>query len=167
MDQPSLAEAPPRERRPVPASVRYAVRVMYAGAAASVAGAAGYLLAWYFEDYVPTQSPSFVPGDSGLSISSSPAFAWLIGLGGLVVLCSWLWTAWMCAQGRGWARIVATVLLILQVYTLYGALYKNFVLHRASWVHLIPAVSFVIGLTAVILLWQRASTAFFKAAKSR
>ena len=159
MDQPSPAEAPPLAYRPVPAAVRWAVRVMYAGAAASVAGTATYILTWYFEDYL-VASRALVHGDSGVFITGSPVVAWLIGLGGLVVLCLWLWTAWMCAQGRGWARIVATVLLALQTYTLYR---DPFIRLGVSWTDVVPRVSFLIGLTAVILLWQRSAGPYFKA----
>ena len=159
MYQPSPVEAPTLAHRPVPAAVRWAVRVMYAGAAASVAGTATYILTWYFEDYVVASRPSFVHGDSGLSITASPAVAWLIGLGGLVVLCLWLWTAWMCAHGRGWARIVATVLLTLQTYTLYR---DPFIRLGVSWTDVVPRVSFLIGLTAVVLLWQPSAAPHFK-----
>lgn len=165
MYQPNPSEAPPWDR-PVPASVRYAVRVMYGGAAASVFGTAAYIVTWRFEDYVIASRPSFVHGDSGLSITASPVVAWIIGLVGLVVFCLWLWTARMCAQGRNWARIIATVLLALQAYTLYGGTYVRLGVPRVSWTGLVPVVSFLIGLTAVILLWQRSSTTYFKTSAS-
>jgi hypothetical protein len=162
MYQENPTEAPAWEHRPVPASVRLAVRVMYAGAAASVLGTAAYIVTWYFDAYVIASSPSFVHGDSGLSITASPVVAWLVGFAGLVVCSLWLCTARLCAQGRNWGRIVATVLLALQAFTLYHGPYVKLGAPRVSWTGLVPVVSFLIGLTAVILLWQRSSAPYFK-----
>jgi hypothetical protein len=139
---------------------------MYVGAAASVAGAAVYIVTWYFEDYL-VASRALAHGDSGVFITGSPVVAWLLGFAGLAVCCVWLWTAWMCAQGHGWARIVATVLLALQAYTLYHDLYVKLSVSRVSWAGLVPLVSFLIGLTAVILLWQPSAAPHFRAAARR
>jgi len=93
MYQQNPPEAPTWEHRPVPVSVRLGVRVMYAGAAASVLGTAAYIVTWYFDAYVIVSRPSFVHGDSGLSITGSSVVAWLVGFAGLVVCCLWLCTA--------------------------------------------------------------------------
>ena len=106
--------------------------------------------------------PSFVHGDSGLSIGASPVVAWFTGFAGLVVFCLWLWMARMCVQGRNWARIMATILLALQAYTLYWAPYTHLGVPRVSWTGLVPVVSFLIGLTTVIQLWERSSAPYFK-----
>ena len=157
--------APPVERPPAP--VRRAVLVMYAGAAGSLIGAAAYLANWYFHDYVPATRPGIVHGDSGVFISGSPVFAWFFGLAGLVVFCLWLWMARMCWQGHHWARVTATVLLALQAFTAYRALYRwaHFGVSQVGWTGLVPVVSFCIGCTAVILLWQRSAAPYFRAAR--
>jgi hypothetical protein len=139
---------------------------MYAGAAASVLGTAAYIVTWYLDAYVVVSRPSFVHGDSGLSITGSPVVAWLVGFAGLVIFCLWLWTARMCAQGRNWGRMLATVLLALQAFSLYHGPYVKLGAPRVSWTGLVPVVSFLIGLTAVILLWQRSAARYFKASTS-
>ena len=83
-----------------PQAVRWAVLAMYGGAALTVALTAAALAHWYFQEYLPANRPTFVHGDSGLSISSSPFFAWFYGLGGLLICSLWLWMARMCAPGN-------------------------------------------------------------------
>lgn len=90
-----------------PQAVRWAVLAMYGGAALTMALTGAALAHWYFQEYLPACRPTFVYSDSGLSISSSPFFAWLDGLGGLLICCLWLGTARMCARGRDGARLPA------------------------------------------------------------
>jgi len=162
MHHPNSSKVPSEEDLPVPASVRCAVLIMYGGAMWSVIGTAAYIAIWYSQDYVPTTRPSFVHGDSGFVISGAPVVAWFIGFVGLVVFCLWLWMARMSVHGRKGVRIMATILLALQAFTLYGH-YARHGGHRFSWTILVPVVSFLIGLTAVILLWRRSSALYFKA----
>jgi hypothetical protein len=163
MSHPNPSTAKAGGRPPAPAPVRYAVLTMYLGAASSVISTAGYIATWYVQDYEVANSPTFVHGDSGISVTSSPVVAWLIGLGGLVIFCTWLWMAAMCGQGRGWARVVATILLGLQIYLRYGLPSVHLGIPRVTWTAMAAAASLLLGVTAVILLWQRSSAGYFKA----
>lgn len=69
----------------------------------------------------------------------------------------WLWMAWKCAAGRSWARILSTVLFGL-------ATVATLTLGPAgAWGLFGSILSWVIGLGAVILLWQRSSSSYFRA----
>src|SRR5258708_33659971 len=84
-----------------PQTVRWAVLAMYGGAGLTVALTAEAIAHWYYQEYLPANSPTFVHGDSGLSIRSSPLVAWLDGLGRLLICGLWLWVGRMCARGHG------------------------------------------------------------------
>lgn len=69
----------------------------------------------------------------------------------------WLWMAWKCAAGRSWARVLSTVFFGL-------ATVATLALHPAGAWGLFGAIlSWFIGLGAVILLWQRSSSSYFRA----
>jgi hypothetical protein len=81
---------------------------------------------------------------------------------GLIGAALWLWMAQSCRAGKGWARIVSTVLfaidtlavLITTAGTAGGGLSRAYAL-----------VIWVVGLIAIILLWQRASSGYFRSAR--
>jgi len=68
---------------------------------------------------------------------------WVVSIG------LWVWMALMNKAGRSWARIVATVLFGL--YTLY----LLFFVIRAGAGALVPVLTWLIGLGALILLWRK------------
>jgi hypothetical protein len=73
---------------------------------------------------------------------------------GLVVPALWLWMAQANGQGRNWARILSTVLLSLATLQLTG----NYGVVQVFC----AALTWLIGIAAVWLLWRPASSAFFK-----
>lgn len=146
-----------------PQTVRRAVLAMYGGAALTVALTAAAIAQWYYQDYLPATRPTFVHGDSGLSISSSPLFAWLDGLGGLLICGLWLLTARMCARGRGSARVTATVLFAVAVLVVALNAYRDARFGHVTLEGLLFAASVLAGLAAVVLLWHRSSGPYFRA----
>jgi hypothetical protein len=65
--------------------------------------------------------------------------------------------AWKCAAGRSWARVLSTVfsgLATVATLTLDPA---------GAWGLFGAILSWLIGLGAVILLWQRSSSYYFRA----
>jgi hypothetical protein len=136
---------------------------MYGGAALTVALTAEALARWYYQDYLPTTRPTFVHGDSGLSISSSPLFAWLDGLGGLLICSLWLLTARMCARGNRPARVTATALFAVAVLVVARNVYRNIRFDQVTPTGLLFAASVLAGLAAVVLLWHRSSGPYFRA----
>ncbi|MGH3264488.1 MAG: hypothetical protein ACRDNS_21110 [Trebonia sp.] len=77
--------------------------------------------------------------------------------GGLIGAALWLWMAQSCRAGRGWARIVATVLFgidtVGQAIGLGASGGPSRIYGILVW---------VIGLIAIVLLWQRASSDYFR-----
>jgi hypothetical protein len=119
-------------RPPVPAPVLTAVRFMFGGAAITAAV------------FLDTLLP--VIGDIhgrffGHPITATPLTITLfIVFFGLVLVALWLWMARAVGRGRNWARITSTVLFVL----------------------VSAALTWLIGLAAVWLLWRPAASAFFK-----
>jgi hypothetical protein len=146
-----------------PQTVRWAVLAMYGGAALTAALTAAALAHWYFQEYLPANRPAFVHGDSGLSIGASPFFAWLYGLGGLLICSLWLWTARMCARGDGGARVTATVLFAVPALVVVGNTYGHPRIHHVTLPGLLFAAALLAGFAAVVLLWHRSSGPYFRA----
>jgi hypothetical protein len=146
-----------------PQAVRWAVLAMYGGAALTVALTAEAIAHWYYQDYLPATRPTFVHGDSGLSISSSPLFAWLDGLGGLLICGLWLWTARMSARGNSSARVTATVLFAIPLLVVARNAYLHPHIDHVTLAGLLFAASVLAGLAAVVLLWHRSSGPYFRA----
>jgi hypothetical protein len=150
----------------VPAPVRTAVKLMYAGAVVSAAGLiiglaliiAGIQVAarGEFLDHSLT-----APQTRPLVIT-----VWIVF--GLAVIAAWLWMVRANGRGENWARILSTALSGLATLQLHGAFtqpashagsgvtvlyYASIVLFTAAWLD---------GAAAVWLLWRPASTTFFK-----
>ena len=82
---------------------------------------------------------------------------------GVVVIALWLWMARANGRGRNWARILSTVLFVLATLELTYALFGFGVVFGVTALGLIvPALTWLVGLAAVWLLWRSASSAFFK-----
>jgi hypothetical protein len=73
----------------------------------------------------------------------------------------WLWMAWANGRGRNWARIVATVLFAL------NTLYLVVSVSRAGGSAIFVGLSWILGLGAIIMLWQRDSSAYFQTNRMR
>lgn len=71
----------------------------------------------------------------------------------------WLWMAWKCKAGREWARIVSTILFGLATLATLLNLGTT-----SAWGLAGSIASWLIGLGATILLWQRSSSWYFRAA---
>ena len=167
MYQPYPSSGQPAEplRPPVPAPVLTAVKLMYAGAAAStvtliivvalIAGnKAGTHLRWDGHTLTAAQLSHLKPVIIAVTVAS-----------GLVVPAVWLWMARADGRGRNWARILSTVLFGLATLQLAG-IYKTPVSHVGFGVVvlglILPGLGWLIGLAVVWLLWRPAASAFFK-----
>ncbi|MGA2828243.1 MAG: hypothetical protein ABSF03_19235 [Streptosporangiaceae bacterium] len=77
---------------------------------------------------------------------------------GIIAVGLWVWMARMNLKGRNWARITGTVFFGLNTLDLLGVFNGS-----ASSVSAVFAiVTWLVGLGAVIMLWRRESTAYFK-----
>ena len=153
-----------RLRPGVPGSartVRAAVRLMCAGAAVStlnlitVLALIGGLKAYHgrFLGYSLTAAQV-----SQLNTLIIPAV-----VTGLIPIAVWLWMARANGKGRNWARSLSTVLFGLATLELTHYLFGFGEVFGVTVFGLIfPALTWLVGLAALWLLWRPASTAFFR-----
>jgi FtsH-binding integral membrane protein len=142
---------------PLPASMVTAVRLMYAGAAYSMIWAIGIIAV----------SASIAKHYPLASVSGDHRLAGAVTLA--IVLCAadialWLGIARACRRGGSGARVAGTVLFAVHTVGVLGVL-------TSSQAGLGPAkvltlIGWLIGLGAVLALWQRPSSAFFTAQAS-
>jgi hypothetical protein len=133
-------------RPAAPAPVLTAVKFMYWGAAST---AAVFLIA----------ALPFIGGIHGKvlghPLTATPlTITLVIVVFGLVPIALWLWMARATSQGRNGARIMSTVLFVLATLQLTES--------RGVIAVLCVALTWLIGLAVVWLLWRPASSAFFK-----
>jgi len=153
---PGSTQMPEVSRPPAPKPVLNAVRFMYAGAALSLIGIVVDLTT------LSATKRAIEKKDPTLTLSqvNSREHVLLVGfiVAGLIGVAIWLWLARSCQAGKNWARITGTVLFgIATIDSLAG-----FGVSVSGAVHLYGLLVWLVGLGAVIFLWQRASTAFFK-----
>ena len=142
---------------PLPASMVTAVRLMYAGAAFALIWAIGVIVvSASIVKHYPLASES---GDHRLAGAATLA----------ILLCAadialWLGIARACRRGSSGARIAGTVLFAVHTVGVLGVV-------TSSQAGLGPAkvltlIGWLIGLGAVVALWQPPSSAFFAAQAS-
>jgi hypothetical protein len=154
-----------------PPSVRRAVIAMYIGAGTSIVGlAVGVAMLNWVKNKVMTSltrpqnmtAQDYVNFRHAISTIITDVGLPVIVISGLIGAGIWLWMAWKCNQGRGWARVVSTVLFginCLGLIPVTGNGVRSISLLLLAW-HLI---SWLPALAAIIFLWNRESTAYFQA----
>jgi hypothetical protein len=154
---PQNTQLPETQRPTAPASVLNAVRVMYVGAATSILGIVlDVLTVSATKKAIEKRSPHL----SVSQINSSQhvlVIAFIIG--GLIGAAAWFFIARSCLGGKNWARITGTVLFGLATVDTLGGLSAPIAGVVKIWAILV----WLVGLTAVVFLWRRSSTEFFKA----
>jgi hypothetical protein len=151
----------PTSRPPIPQSITRAVQVMYIGAAASLIGIVIDILARHaIRNALATRKTSHPLTTSQLNNDYHAVLGVAI-VGGLISIGLWLWMAYSCKAGKGWARIVSTVLFGIDTLSVLAGAVAS-----AGAARIYGIVVWLIGLAAVILLWQRQSTAYFKSSSA-
>ena len=154
---PGGAQMPEPSRPSAPQSVLRAAQLMYAGAAVSLIGIIVDLttlsstkskIESQHHNWTVTQVNNAEHVAIGVFIVS-----------GLLGAALWLWMARANKAGKSWARIVATVLFAID--TLNVAL-GTAAVSGGGVTRLYALVVWLIGLGAVLLLWQRRSSEYFK-----
>jgi sulfite exporter TauE/SafE len=153
---PSGTQIPEVQRPPVPPQVSNAIKAMYVGAVASVLGIVVDILT------VNATKSAIEKRSHHLTASqvNSTQHVLVIGfiVGGVIAAAVWIFLAKACQRGNSWARTTGTVLFgLATVDTIVGVSAPV-----AGPVKIWGLVTWLIGLTTVIFLWQRASIAFFK-----
>jgi hypothetical protein len=154
----SDTQLPETQLRPAPASVRTAVKAMYAGAAASLLGILVDLLTvGATKTAIARNSPDLTA--SQVTSTQHVLIAGFIA-GGVIAAAVWIVLARSCARGRNWARITGTVLFALATVDTFVGLTTPIAPLARLW----ALVVWLAGLTAVIFLWRRNSSAYFRPA---
>ena len=142
-----------------PASITRAVRVMYAGAAASLIGIG--------MDFIGIGGLRTRLANADHKLTSAQltsevhVFYAVFIIGGLIATGLWLWMARVNGAGKSWGRTVATVLIALDTILQFVGLGGGLAPAGRIWSILV----WLIGLAAVILLWQRTSSEYFSSAQ--
>jgi hypothetical protein len=158
---PGGAQMPETKRPAAPASVRNAVKVMYAGAVASLVYAIVFIATLSatknaIAKHSPQLTTSQVNGMQHALMASAIA-------GGLIGAGLWIFIARACGSGKSWARITGTVLF--GIATVQGGP-SILVVPEAALVKIFWLVVWLVGLAAVMFLWRGTSSAFFRATSS-
>ncbi len=149
-------------RGPLPVSVLRAVRVMYAGAAHSLLT---YGLAIVtinsIVNAINAASSRTDPGYTPIQLDRvRGAIVTILVLVGLAQSALWLWMARANKGGRSWARVTSTV--FFGIYTLGTLITLARPDVGTGFIKLLGITGWLIGGAAVVLLWQRQSSAFFR-----
>lgn len=148
------------ERRPAPGPVRYALTLMGLGAAASLGSAIAALATKDAVRNAMEHARNHPSGDL-LTTAVNTTVA-MSAVAGLVGVALWLIVAGGSWKGNEWARTTGSVLFGLDTLDL---LIGPAGLHAvgSNVTRALSGIIWLIGLSVIVLLWQRSSTAFFKA----
>ena len=147
---------------PIPPPVTRAVQLMYFGAAASLIGIVINLTTVNaLKNEILKRRPNLTP--TQLTNAEHVEIALLV-VGGLIGAALWIWMAQTCKRGLGWARIVSTVLFAIETISALAAVSGAGAIAGAGASRIYGVLVWLIGLAAIILLWQRASSDYFKGA---
>jgi hypothetical protein len=150
---------------PIPPSVARAVQVMYVGAVASLIGisidlaTAGSLRARLvtINKNGAKLTPTQVTDTEHLAIGA-------LIVTGLIGAALWYWMAQNNRAGKSWARIVATVLFGIDTIGVIADIDGTSALAGTVATRIFGIVVWLVGLAAIILLWQRTSSDYFHGA---
>jgi hypothetical protein len=158
-------------RPPQPSTLRNAVRLMLAGAALALIGVITTLsfssrIKTDVTNAAITQNRTLAQeGKTPLTAaqihSLANATVGVLTFLGIVGVLLWLWMAWANNRGSSWARIVATVLFALNTIAFVPEV------GRASVSIIVIALGWLIGLAAIVLLWNRQTTQYINSGRMR
>jgi hypothetical protein len=138
-----------------PQSVQRAVRVMYVGAAVSLIGIVVDLTTLSStRSAILKSNPHYTTAQVN---SAEHAAIGLFIAGGLIGAALWLWMAQSNRAGKAWARVVASVLFGIDTVSQIIGVGAGGGLSR-----LYGIIVWVVGVIAIVLLWQRSSSEYFR-----
>ena len=144
------------DKPPAPQSVLNAVKLMYAGAAVSAVSLIISLVSiGGTKDAIRKARPSLTATQVNQLNTFIIALAVVSGVVGVAL---WLWMARKNGQGKNWARILSTVLFGLATLDMFGVLSQP----KTVLGLVFPLLTWLIGLGAIVFLWRKESTEFFK-----
>jgi hypothetical protein len=154
-------------RQRPPTAIRWAAGLMFAGAALFAGELAAQLALMNTVRYSGNGGNFFT--DAGLVFVGIPMTA--------VECALWVWMGSMALAGRGWARIVSSVffgvMCLLLIDYIHGFPSPGGVTSTGPFIGTVPLVSalplisgsleWLVGLAAIILVWQGAAGRFYAA----
>ena len=153
---PSTGKPVEPERGAAPPAVLNAVKLMYVGAAVSTVSLVISLASiGGTKDAIRKARPSL----TATQVNQLNTFIISLAVvSGVIGVALWLWMARANGQGKNWARILSSVLFGLATLDLFGVLSQP----KTVLGLVFPVLTWLIGLGAVVLLWRKESTEFFK-----
>ncbi len=169
------AASGPGPRRPAaPASMRNAVRLMYLGAVVSLIKVIADVATERRTRSAMLTALKAGAKKSGATVTTSQlnagitaglAMAFVLGLIGAGL---WIFVARASRSGKGWARVTGSILFGLDTLALLiGPPDVGIRGPQAAVARLFAGIVWLIGLAAVVYLWQKDSTVFFKTQRPR
>jgi hypothetical protein len=152
---PPAAAAPPPG--PPPGTVSLAVKLMYAGAAlAAIDLIVTLATAGNTKALLHQARPSLSPADLTAS-----AHAFIAGsiITWLITIALWIVMARTNLAGRGWARVVSTVLCVASTLSFVGYISQP----SSLFSKLILVPMWLVGVGAIVSLWRPETTAYIQA----
>jgi len=142
---------------PLPSTVKNAYYLMLAGAVLSVIGlVVGLGSKSAMRTAVVKASPTLTTTQVNTAVNL--AFGVIVVLG-LVGAGLWVWMAFANKAGKNWARITGTVFFGLYTLSMLSTLAQ----HASTGATVgLSVVSWLVALAATILIWNKASTAYYK-----
>ena len=157
---PSSGQVPEPVRPGPSASVVMAVRLMYAGAVVSALSLVVGLAT------IGSLRNSLHKSDPSLTATQLHSLQNVVVVGsvviGLIGIGLWVWMAVMNKAGKSWARIVATVLFVLDTLLLLLGVARA----GAAAGTLVSILTWLIGGGAILFLWRRDASEYFTAQSS-
>ena len=144
------------KRPPAPKSVQNAVKLMYVGAAVSTISLLISLLSiGSTKDAIKKARPNL----SATQINQLNTFIIALAIvSGVIGVALWLWMARANGQGKNWARIMSTVLFGLATVDLFGVVTQP----KTSLGLVFPLLTWLVGLGAIVFLWRKENTDFYR-----
>lgn len=159
-------DEPTPRRVPQPPSMQLAVRLMWVGAGLSLASLIVVLLTLsslksHIRDQLANSNPTLSTSDINTTYHAVVVGAFISAAMGIAL---WLWMAWKNGQGRRWARVVATV---LGVINLLSSIYSIAVGHWLAVSAVLTVLNLILAVVILVLLWRRESSDFYAAQSAR
>jgi hypothetical protein len=131
---------------------------MYVGLAASLIGiVVGMTTLSSTRSAILKRNPSYTAAQ--LNSAEHLEIGFLIA-GGIIGAALWLWMAQSCRAGKSWARVVSTVFFGIDTLSVLVGVAA---VQGGGLSRIFGILVWVIGLIAIILLWQRSSSDYFRA----
>jgi hypothetical protein len=157
---PTSGQQPMPQQPDAPRSILTAVRLMYVGAALN---ALGLILTIAFIHSVRTAIRRDFPHYTTTQIHRAEVgYVVVLAILAILEVGLWLWMAWGNRTGKSWARIISSVLFGLSTLLFV----TSFAQARGAVSLLFTGLTWLVGLVAIVMLWQRDSSAYYQAAGS-